>query len=49
MFDSIDFETIYKIYPAKEYGRQLKERMNINRDDLAKTQWFKTKIEELLS
>jgi energy-coupling factor transporter ATP-binding protein EcfA2 len=49
MIESDDFETIYKIYPAKDYGKQIKERMNINRDDLAKTQWFKTKIEELLS
>lgn len=49
MLDSNDFETFYKVFPAKDYGTQIKERQNINRIDLAKTNWFKTKIEEVLT
>jgi energy-coupling factor transporter ATP-binding protein EcfA2 len=48
MFDSADFETFYKIFPAKDYGTKIKERQNLNPVDLAKTNWFKTKIEEVL-
>jgi hypothetical protein len=48
MFDNDDFETFYKVFPAKVYGAEIKERQNINQADLAKTQWFKGKIEEVL-
>lgn len=43
-----DFETFYKVFPAKDYGTEIKERQNINRTDLAKTKWFRSKIEEVL-
>jgi hypothetical protein len=48
MFDSDDFETFYKVFPAKDYGKGIKERQNLNRVDLAKTAWFKSKIENVL-
>ncbi|WPV00093.1 AAA family ATPase [Mucilaginibacter sp. cycad4] len=49
LFDSDDFETFYTVFPAKDYGTEIKERQNLNRIDLAKTSWFKTQIEEALT
>jgi AAA15 family ATPase/GTPase len=46
--DSDDFETFYKVFPMKEYATQLKERQNISKSDLAKTNWFKTQIENII-
>ena len=48
MLDAEDFESFYKIFPAKDYGTKIKERQNLSRIDLAKTAWFKGKIEEVL-
>jgi len=48
LLNSDDFETFYKVFPAKDYGRGIKERQNINRNDLAKTAWFKAEIEKVL-
>jgi len=48
MLNSEDFETFYKIFPAKDYGKTIKERQNINRADLAKTNWFATQIKAIL-
>lgn len=47
--NSNDFDIYYKALPMKSYCTQLPQRQNISKSDLAKTQWFKTKIEELLS
>jgi len=49
MIESPDFETFYKVFPAKHFGTQISERQNLNKDNLAKTTWFKTKIEEVLT
>ncbi len=49
MFDSEDFETFYKVFPAKDYGKQIPERQNLNPTDLAKTDWFKTNIAAVLT
>ena len=49
MIESADFETFYKVFPAKDYRKQIRERQNLNPSDLAKTNWFKTKIEEVLT
>ncbi len=49
MIESPDFETFYKVFPAKHFGTQISERQNLNKDNLAKTNWFKTKIEEVLT
>lgn len=48
LIDSDDFETFYTVFPAKDYGTEIKERQNLNRIDLAKTAWFKAKIKEAL-
>lgn len=45
---SDDFETFYKVFPMKEYATQLKERQNISKSELAKTNWFKTQIENII-
>jgi len=49
MIESDDFETFYKVFPAKDYGKQIQERQNLNPADLAKTNWFKVKIAEILT
>lgn len=46
--DSSEFDVFYKVFPMKDYATQLKERQNINKSDLSKTEWFKTQIEDLL-
>ena len=45
---SDDFETFYKVFPAKDYGKSIESRTNLNKKDLAKTDWFKIQIENLL-
>ena len=47
--NSNEFETYYKSLPMKSYCTQLLQRQNIPKSDLAKTPWFKTKMEELLN
>ena len=47
--NSNDFDTYYKSLPMKSYCTQLPQRQNIPKSDLAKTQWFKVKMEELLN
>ncbi|MCL2165534.1 MAG: hypothetical protein FWH55_14375, partial [Oscillospiraceae bacterium] len=47
--NSNDFDVYYKSLPMKSYCTALPQRQNIPKSDLAKTQWFKTKIEELLT
>ncbi len=49
MIESPDFETFYKVFPAKDYGKQIQERQNLNKNDLAKTNWFKTQIAAILT
>jgi AAA15 family ATPase/GTPase len=46
--NSNDFETFYKSLPMKTYCTHLAQRQNITKSDLAKTKWFKEKIEQLL-
>jgi hypothetical protein len=48
LFRSDDFETYYKVFPAKDYGRDLEERKNIPPVELSKTQWFKGQIESIV-
>lgn len=47
--NSNDFENYYKSLPMKSYCTQLPQRQNISKSELAKTTWFKTRIEELLN
>jgi AAA15 family ATPase/GTPase len=42
--NSNDFEIYYKVLPMKSHCTHLPQRQNISKTDLAKTQWFKTKI-----
>jgi hypothetical protein len=45
---SDEFETYYKVFPAKDFGGELEERKNIPQTELSKTQWFKQKIESIV-
>ena len=48
MISSDDFETFYKIFPAKDYGKEIKERQNLSKSALSKTKWFKHQIEKII-
>ncbi|MEO7765828.1 MAG: hypothetical protein ABIS01_00325 [Ferruginibacter sp.] len=45
---SDDFESFYKIFPAKDYGKEIRKRRNISKTALAKTNWFKHQIEKII-
>ena len=47
--NSNDFDVYYKSLPMKTYCTELPQRQNISKSDLAKTQWFKTKMEKLIN
>lgn len=49
LLKSDDFETFYKVFPAKDHGTTLKERQNLSKVELAKTTWFKTQVEQLIN
>lgn len=46
--NSNNIETYYKSLPMKAYCTQLPQRQNISKSDLAKTNWFKARIQEIL-
>jgi hypothetical protein len=48
LLNSDDFETFYKVFPAKDYGKELPQRANRNQLELSRTQWFKEQIARLL-
>lgn len=48
LLNSDDFETYYKVFPAKDYGKEIAERQNISKHELAKTTWFKWQIEKII-
>ncbi len=39
------FESFYKVFPAKDYGREIIQRQQIATVNLVQTLWFKTQIE----
>jgi AAA15 family ATPase/GTPase len=45
---SNDFETFYKVLPAKDYGTTISERQQIDKRELAKTNWFKLTIKSTI-
>jgi predicted ATP-binding protein involved in virulence len=49
LLKSDDFETFYKVFPAKDNGTTLKERQNLSKVELAKTNWFKAQVEQLIN
>ena len=48
LLNSDVFETFYKVFPAKDYGKELPQRANRNQLELSRTQWFKEQIAQLL-
>jgi len=46
--NSNEFDMYYKSLPMKSYCTHLLQRQHIPKSDLAKTKWFKIKMEELL-
>jgi hypothetical protein len=46
---SDDFETFYKVFPAKDYGKEIPERLGLSDSILTKTKWFKQQIENILN
>jgi AAA15 family ATPase/GTPase len=48
LLKSDDLESFYKVFPAKDYGKQLPERQNLSASELSKTNWFKTQIEKTI-
>ncbi len=46
--NSDDLEIYYKVLPMKTYCTQLPQRQNISKSELAKTVWFRNKINDLL-
>lgn len=49
LLNSDDFETFYKVFPAKDYGKELAQRANRNPLELARTQWFRVQMGHLLN
>lgn len=49
LLNSDDFETFYKVFPAKDYGKELPQRANRNQLELSRTHWFKEQIAQLLT
>ncbi|WP_394994339.1 AAA family ATPase [Emticicia sp.] len=47
LLKSDDFETFYKVFPAKEYGRSLTQRANLSKINLGRTNWFRNQIEKI--
>jgi AAA15 family ATPase/GTPase len=45
---SDDFEQFYKVFPAKDYGKDIEERKNISPELLTKTNWFRNQIESII-
>ena len=42
------FSEFYEYYSMKDYNKSYLSRFELKQDDLASTNWFKTKVEELL-
>lgn len=49
MLDSEDFETFYRVLPAKDLGKTISERANIDKQALGQTRWFKQQIDSIIA
>lgn len=49
LLKSDDFETFYKVFPAKDYGKSLPQRANLPKINLGRTNWFRNQIEKLFA
>ena len=45
---SDELETFYKVFSAKDYGKAIPERQKLQTQNLAKTNWFKTQIQNII-
>lgn len=43
------FDEYYKVFPMKDFGTTIQERQNLSKVELAKTNWFKTQVEQLIN
>jgi hypothetical protein len=48
MLLSPQFDTLYKVLPAKDYGTTLPQRQNPDPRGLAKTQWFRAQVAQAI-
>ncbi len=48
ILQSDTFEVFYKVFPAKDYGKTIRERQNLNKETLAQTNWFRKSIEKII-
>lgn len=49
LLKSDNFETFYKVFPAKDYGKSLPQRANLPKINLGRTNWFRNQIEKLFA
>ncbi len=49
LLKSDDFETFYKVFPAKDFGKSLSQRANLPKINLGRTNWFRNQIEKLFA
>ncbi len=49
MLKSSDFETFYRVLPAKDIGKSIPERANLNKQALGQTRWFKQRIQSVIA
>ena len=49
LIKSDEVEKFYKIFPAKDYGKEIPERQNIAISSLAQTIWFKNQIQKIIT
>ena len=47
MLDSSDFETFYRVLPAKDIGKTIPERANLDKQALGQTRWFRQQIQSV--
>ena len=49
LLQSDDFETFFQVLSAKDFGKQILQRQNLNKSALSQTPWFRQQIAEVLS
>jgi len=48
LLESNEFETFYKVFPAKDYCKDVPGRQNLSKQQLSRTNWFKQQIKNLV-
>lgn len=49
LLSSGDFEVFFKVFPAKDYGKNIDFRTNLNKKELTKTNWFRKQVEAAIA